>query len=100
MILEVTSLDGAVAVGERIRNEVLRLGIPTERNQPLAVSIGVAARWPGEGVETLLRRADRALYTAKNAGRNRDHRRPTPNAPSARRSNGFVAAKASLCVDF
>jgi len=71
VILEDTALEGAAAVAERIRNEVLRLGIPTERNQPLSVSIGVAARWPGEGVETLLRRADRALYSAKNAGRNR-----------------------------
>ena len=71
VILEDTDLDGAFAVAERIRNEVLRLGIPTERNDSLSVSIGVAARWPGEGVETLLRRADRALYAAKNAGRNR-----------------------------
>jgi diguanylate cyclase (GGDEF)-like protein len=71
VILEDTALDGAYAVAERIRNEVLRLGIPTERNHPLSVSIGVAARWPGEGVETLLRRADRALYEAKHAGRNR-----------------------------
>ena len=71
VILEDTDLEGAGAVAERIRGEVLRLGIPTERNAPLSVSIGVAARWPGEGVETLLRRADRALYSAKNAGRNR-----------------------------
>ncbi len=61
----------AFAVAERIRNEVLRLGIPTERNQSLSVSIGVASRGPGEGVETLVRRADRALYAAKHAGRNR-----------------------------
>ncbi len=71
VILEDTELEGAAAVADRIRNEVLRLGIPTERNTPLSVSIGVAARWPGESTETLLRRADRALYTAKNAGRNR-----------------------------
>ncbi len=36
-----------------------------------AAEIGVAAWIAGETVEDLLRRADRALYTAKAAGRNR-----------------------------
>jgi diguanylate cyclase (GGDEF)-like protein len=34
------------------------------------VSIGLAARQPGEGADALMRRADRALYDAKLKGRN------------------------------
>jgi diguanylate cyclase (GGDEF)-like protein len=35
------------------------------------VSIGVAERMDGEHAESLLRRADKALYQAKNTGKNR-----------------------------
>jgi diguanylate cyclase (GGDEF)-like protein len=39
---------------------------------PFTVSIGVVTREPGErDVDALMRRADRALYHAKAAGRNR-----------------------------
>jgi diguanylate cyclase (GGDEF)-like protein len=39
---------------------------------PFTVSIGVATREAGErDVDALMRRADRALYHAKAAGRNR-----------------------------
>ena len=37
----------------------------------VTISIGVAELAPGEGVNTWLRRADAALYRAKDAGRNR-----------------------------
>lgn len=38
---------------------------------PVTTSLGAAALLPGEDVESLLRRADEALYEAKAAGRNR-----------------------------
>ncbi|MGB5733901.1 MAG: diguanylate cyclase, partial [Thiohalocapsa sp.] len=36
----------------------------------VTVSIGVATRRPSESMEALIRRADEALYAAKNNGRN------------------------------
>ncbi len=38
-------------------------------NHALTVSIGLACRKPGETIEQLLKRADQALYLAKNSGR-------------------------------
>ena len=37
----------------------------------IGVSIGIAFSWPGCTAENMLKRADRALYDAKNAGRGR-----------------------------
>lgn len=71
VILEDTDLDGAIAVAERIRTEVLAAALPAPRGGLLSVSIGVAVRRPGETGEALVRRADEALYSAKNSGRNR-----------------------------
>lgn len=74
-ILPATDAAGAAALAER-----LRLGIEVSRaahaddGQVIActVSIGVAELLPGESdFDTLLLRADRALYQAKAAGRNR-----------------------------
>lgn len=48
--------------------------IPTEKGPlPVTVSIGVAGMTNGEGLtlDLLLERADQAMYTAKQAGRNR-----------------------------
>ncbi|WP_236637521.1 GGDEF domain-containing protein [Exiguobacterium sp. SH1S21] len=63
-------------VAERIRQAVLKLNILHEAYQPLrkvSVSIGVAEHIPGLDVEKsdLIEAADRALYQAKQSGRNR-----------------------------
>ncbi len=47
----------------------------------VTVSIGVAARYGGEPVHTVLARADAALYDAKNAGRDRVSLRNAAAAP-------------------
>jgi diguanylate cyclase (GGDEF)-like protein len=39
--------------------------------QPITISVGVAVAEPGDTVDTLLQRADDALYEAKNGGRNK-----------------------------
>jgi diguanylate cyclase (GGDEF)-like protein len=59
----------AVALAERIRVHVAQAALV--RETPITVSIGVASHWPGESVHAWLRRADDALYEAKNTGRNR-----------------------------
>lgn len=64
-----TTLEEAVAVAERIRQAV---AVSQEGLPPLTVSIGVTTNRPDEErVESLLARADRALYKAKLEGRNR-----------------------------
>nr|WP_251131322.1 diguanylate cyclase [Exiguobacterium sp. s5] len=63
-------------IAERIRQAVLKLNIPHEGYHPLrkvSVSIGVAEQAPALGNEKgdLIEAADRALYQAKQSGRNR-----------------------------
>jgi diguanylate cyclase (GGDEF)-like protein len=54
--------------------------------EPLAyrASIGLAAAVAGESSEALLRRADHALYRAKQAGRDRSAFEPPPTSPQER----------------
>lgn len=58
--------DIAMMVAERVRKAVEAGGA----NQPVTVSIGVAQWAQSETTDSLLRRADEALYLAKRAGRN------------------------------
>lgn len=65
--LPATDADQAVHIAERIR---ARLRDAASEELPLAtVSVGVATRLPNETLPMLLRRADRAMYAAKRAGR-------------------------------
>lgn len=62
----------AVEVGERIRTAVRDLDLRRHGVDRVSVSVGVAvAEGPDESVEALLEFADRALYRAKRAGRDR-----------------------------
>lgn len=72
ILLANTSRDAAAMVGERLRNaaqtqDYFAAGTRIE----LTVSLGCATLLPGESSESLLRRADSALYVAKREGRNR-----------------------------
>jgi hypothetical protein len=42
-------------------------------NRPITASAGLASIHPGEDLESLIRRADDALYMAKHKGRNRTY---------------------------
>jgi len=63
---------GAQVVAERLRCAVQVMAIP-HAGTPIAVtaSLGVASFRPGESLESLVDRADRAMYMAKTNGRNR-----------------------------
>jgi diguanylate cyclase (GGDEF)-like protein len=66
--------DSGAAIAERHRANVEAAALPHPANPPTDVvtfSAGVAAAQPGETPAEVLLRADRALYRAKAAGRNR-----------------------------
>ncbi len=67
-----TGLPEVEAVTKRVVAAVANLVIERGGARvPVAISAGVAERTEGEGLESLLRRADAALYRSKEAGRNR-----------------------------
>ncbi len=63
--------DVALTVGERLRLAVSLGGMRYANGDPVTTSIGVAAAAAGDTAESLLARADKALYEAKRQGRNR-----------------------------
>ena len=66
VILPETDEAGGAFVAERLRIDVLARAADILTT----VSIGVAASVPGDDADALLRRVDKALYTAKALGRN------------------------------
>jgi diguanylate cyclase (GGDEF)-like protein len=73
VMLPDTPARGALEVAERIRHAVAEAPFTTEAGRlPCTVSIGVAT-YPDDGrtIDALLARADRALYLAKEGGRNK-----------------------------
>jgi diguanylate cyclase (GGDEF)-like protein len=74
VLLSETDFHGALVVAERIRAAVADLAVPHVhgRDGVVTVSIGVAVSRPtvGSKENTLIVRADAALYQAKHAGRN------------------------------
>lgn len=62
-----TTLDAAVRSAERWRRVVAELGLAAGPGR-VTTSIGLAAYQPGDTVDTILTRADRALYAAKRRG--------------------------------
>ena len=72
LLMPETGLEGAQACIERIRHKVAAASFSVEgKPVALTMSCGVAAFRPGEDLRATLARADRALYQAKEAGRDR-----------------------------
>jgi len=74
-ILPETKKVEALEIGERIRAEIDMICFPGEenlRNGKLTISLGVA-EFPedSQDIKSLVRKADKALYMAKNNGRNK-----------------------------
>jgi diguanylate cyclase (GGDEF)-like protein len=62
----------ALAVAERLRSAIETSGIVYADGKPITISIGVTYARPGDvSSEAVIERADRALYRAKDSGRNR-----------------------------
>lgn len=74
-ILPETDLEGAIIVADNIRKAIqakeLLKRSTNEKLGRITASFGVAAFKPGDTPSTLIERADRCLYAAKHAGRNK-----------------------------
>jgi two-component system chemotaxis family response regulator WspR len=75
IVLPDTTLDGALGIAHACRDQIEQLAI-ANYNAPggrITMSIGVASVVPSPGgsLENLIANADKALYAAKTAGRNR-----------------------------
>jgi diguanylate cyclase len=74
IILPETHIDGGLKVGDLLRQEVAKKEVINrttgERIAKITLSAGVAEYIRAENIEDLIARADHALYSAKNNGRN------------------------------
>jgi diguanylate cyclase (GGDEF)-like protein len=71
VLLSATDRDSALVAAEKIRHAIAAIDVPTV-SRAITASLGVAT-FPDDATDgvTLMRGADRALYTAKRNGRNR-----------------------------
>jgi diguanylate cyclase (GGDEF)-like protein len=85
-----TDLDQAIKRAERMRLTLGAIDIPDLEGWTLTASFGVTQSLDGDTVQSVMKRADRALYAAKNGGRNQtcflianDEARIEPDEPEA-----------------
>jgi diguanylate cyclase (GGDEF)-like protein len=69
LLLPETEVDGAIIVAERLRSAVEKWEFPTTSS--ITISLGVSQFHKDDSDKTLIKRADVALYEAKQGGRNR-----------------------------
>ena len=71
LILACTPSDGARLVAERIRKDIASMTLDIDEGQfSITASLGVSTLNEGDNTNSLIRRADEALYQAKSEGRN------------------------------
>lgn len=73
IVLPEQTVDAATAIADRLRRAVEELRLPHEANAPgvVTISAGVAGFSGTDTTDDVLKRADAALYEAKESGRNR-----------------------------
>lgn len=72
VLLPLLEGEAAYSAADRLRRQIEQTRALFEgREIALSISIGVGCRHQGDNVDSLLARADAALYAAKSAGRNR-----------------------------
>lgn len=72
LILPDTSLEQAMSIAERFRQRIAEVPVKIgEEELTVTASFGIASFRPGESREHWIARADRAMYKAKQSGRNR-----------------------------
>ncbi|MCP3866923.1 MAG: GGDEF domain-containing protein [Gammaproteobacteria bacterium] len=71
VLLTGTDSEGALQLAERIRENVEQLNPHKHETMALTVSLGVTSLEPDDDSSALFQRADKALYQAKQKGRNR-----------------------------
>ncbi len=103
IILPQTELEAASLIAERLRTSIAEFPFSTGEERPLVVtaSLGVAC-WHGSGYLSgqgteLIQAADRALYAAKDTGRNRTCTAPESQGPTAGKGRKPVVFVPSAC---
>jgi diguanylate cyclase len=75
LILPATTLEGAGVLADQIRKSLAEHSLTSRKTDlrygKVTLSLGIAVYRLGERLDDLLQRADRALYLAKQQGRNR-----------------------------
>ena len=72
LILPETGLKGALIVAENLRKGIQDLDLRFDGDRiPVTISVGVGEYHSGQSVDECIRETDRALYKAKQQGRNR-----------------------------
>jgi diguanylate cyclase (GGDEF)-like protein len=75
--------EGALQFAQLLRSAIAAVRIaPPHHARSFTASIGIALIEPDEAISNAMRRADMALYQAKNDGRNRVHLSPEAITPS------------------
>ncbi len=71
LLLSETNLEAARLIGERLRQFIMNTPFETDAGEiSITSSIGIAEAGKQDTLETLIERADTALYKAKKLGRN------------------------------
>lgn len=85
-LLDGAGAEEAMQVATRLCRRIHRLEIPVDGEHPqLTVSIGVAVRRANDSIDSLVARADQAMYDAKLAGRNRASLQRQHDEPATQR---------------